>query len=51
MGGYIKERAYCKRCNKVTQHRFSLMARCLNCNLEQSQKEHKEAEKNGIGKT
>lgn len=42
---YLNGKGYCKKCDRITPHRFSLMVKCLNCGLEKTQKEHNESQK------
>ena len=42
---YLDDKGYCRKCERVTPHRFSLMVKCKNCGLESTQSEYHQGEK------
>ena len=39
---YIKSKGFCRKCNRNTQHRFSLEVSCLECGLTSTQQEYQD---------
>ncbi len=41
---YLDDKGYCKKCGRVTKHRFSLKVTCLNCKTVSTQADYRKAE-------
>jgi hypothetical protein len=39
---YLDGKGYCRKCKRVTPHRYSLRIKCFNCKLESTQQEYNE---------
>lgn len=42
---YLNDKGYCRKCRKITSHRFSLMIKCNNCGIISTQEEFRKGEK------
>jgi hypothetical protein len=43
---YLNDKGYCRKCERITSHRFSLIVKCLNCKIESIQEEYRKGIKN-----
>lgn len=41
---YLVDKGYCRKCKRVTKHRFSLAIACLKCGVISTQEEFREEE-------